>query len=147
MNFFCMGWISRLDLEWGRTFDAQHFSGDGVTEFDALGMEEKPSIGCAIEPVSQDGSVEAVGVGCMYAQLVGAPGQRVKCDPSLACFDLQDTVFGNGRFPVNGIDRLSRSIVRIRTQGKIDSTAMGVDDALQKGNVVLLDGPMPELGL
>ena len=41
-------------------------------EADVLGMEEKAGGGCAIEVIAYDGAMQAVGMGSMYAQLVGA---------------------------------------------------------------------------
>ena len=41
-------------------------------EADVLGMEEKAGGGCAVEVVTNDGAMQAVGMGSMYTQLVGA---------------------------------------------------------------------------
>ena len=46
--------------------------GDGVTELQHLGMEVQAVGRLAVQAVALDGAVHAVGVGGVYAQLVGA---------------------------------------------------------------------------
>ena len=67
-------------LERGFAADAHHFSGDGMAEFQGLGMEVETVRRLAIEGVAHDGTVHAVGVGGMHTELVGAAGLGVVVD-------------------------------------------------------------------
>ena len=58
-------------LERGFAADAHHFSGDGMAEFQGLGMEVETVGRLAVEWVTHDGTVHAVGMGGMDTELVG----------------------------------------------------------------------------
>ena len=62
---------------WGE-FEVHLLAGDGMDEADGLGLEIETVSLRAIELVTHDGATQAVGVGTVYAQLMGTPGLRVE---------------------------------------------------------------------
>ena len=61
-------------LERGFAADAHHFSGDGMAEFQGLGMEVETVGRLAVERIADDGGVQPFRVGGMYTELVSASG-------------------------------------------------------------------------
>lgn len=118
-----------------------------MAEFDPFGVQEQPIGGCPVQSVAQDRSVESCWMGCMDAQLVRAAGQRIEGDAGAAVSEFQHFVFRDRRLSVQGIDRLSGTVVEVRSQGKFDTSFRQGYSPLQQGDVAFSDGPVFELGL
>ena len=86
-------------------------------------------------------------MGRMDAQLVRAAGQRVEGDAGAAVPEFQHFVLRDRRLSVQGIDRLSGTVVEVRSQGEFDTSFRRGYPPLQQGDVAFSDGPVFELGL
>ena len=88
-----------------------------MAEFDPFGMQKQPPAGCSVQSVARDRSIESRWMGRMDAQLVRAAGQRVEGDAGAAVPEFQHFVLRDRRLSVQGIDRLSGTVVEVRSQG------------------------------
>ena len=68
----------RVVQERSGLLETHALGGDGMGEFEQLGMQVEAVGGTAVKLVAKDGAAEAVGVGTVHAQLVSAPCFRVK---------------------------------------------------------------------
>ena len=84
-----------------------------MAEFDPFGVQEQPIGVCPVQSVTQDRSVESRWMGCMDAQLMRAAGQRIEGDAGAAVSEFQHFVFRDRRLSVQGIDRLSGTVVAV----------------------------------
>ena len=134
-------------LEIRRFFDRYPIACRRMAEFDPFGMQKQSPAGCPVQSVAQDRSVESCWMGCMDAQLVRAAGQRIEGDAGAAVSEFQHFVFRDRRLSVQGIDRLSGTVVEVRSQGKFDTSFRRGYSPLQQGDVAFSDGPVFELGL
>ena len=85
-------------------------------EADVLGMEEKAGGGCAIEVVTNDGAMQAVGMGSMYTQLVGAAGKRIKGNACGGFGALKHFVACDGGLAMFVIDKLVGAVEQIHAK-------------------------------
>ena len=104
-------------LEIRRFFDRYPIAGRRMAEFDPFGMQKQSPAGCSVQSVARDRSIESRWMGRMDAQLVRAAGQRVEGDAGAAVPEFQHFVLRDRRFSVQGIDRLSGTVVEVRSQG------------------------------
>lgn len=104
-------------LEIRRFFDRYPIAGRRMAEFDPFGMQKQPPAGCSVQSVARDRSIESRWMGRMDAQLVRAAGQRVEGDAGAAVPEFQHFVLRDRRLSVQGIDRLSGTVVEVRSQG------------------------------
>ena len=114
-------------------------------EADVLGMEEKAGGGCAIEVIANDGAMQSIGMGGMYAQLVGAARYRVKgyaCGGSGA---LKHFIACDGGLTMFVIDKLVGAIEQIHAKWQIDSAAIVCYPTIKEGNVSLFNESLGEL--
>lgn len=65
-----------------------------MAEFQLFGMEIKAVCALAVEGVAQNGAIHAVGVGGMYAELVGATRLWPICDAGAEVAFLSDDMYG-----------------------------------------------------
>lgn len=137
--------LAVLEIRW--FFDRYPIACRRMAEFDPFGVQEQPIGGCPVQSVAQDRSVESCWMGCMDAQLVRAAGQRIEGDAGAAVSEFQHFVFRDRRLSVQGIDRLSGTVVEVRSQGKFDTSFRRGYSPLQQGDVAFSDGPVFELGL
>ena len=88
---------NRSELEGSGTSKGERLARDGMTEGKGLGMEAEPLEGmaAAIEGVADDGTPEAVAVGTVHSQLVGAAGMGGESHTRTAVFRWQNFVVGN----------------------------------------------------
>ena len=134
-------------LEIRRFFDRYPIAGRRMAEFDPFGMQKQSPAGCSVQSVARDRSIESRWMGRMDAQLVRAAGQRVEGDAGAAVPEFQHFVLRDRRFSVQGIDRLSGTVVEVRSQGEFDTSFRRGYPPLQQGDVAFSDGPVFELGL
>ena len=93
-------------LEVGGLAECHCRAGAGVDEGEALGVEVEAVGGYAVEGVAQDGCAEAVGVGSVYTELVGAPCLGEEEDT--VC--VEHLVVGDGAFAVLKVDDLAGTV-------------------------------------
>ena len=79
-------------------------------ETDILGMEEKAGGRCAVEVIAYDGAMQSVGMGGMYAQLVGAAGKWIEGDAGCIFRRLQYLIASDGLLALFVINHLMRTI-------------------------------------
>ena len=131
-------------------------------ELQSFGMQVKPLCRLSVERVTHNGAVQAVGMGAMYAELVGAAGFGVEGNEGfglgsviprrlnipLAPFvrGIDDFIAGNSRLAVLEIHHLQGTVIEIGTEGEADETfRCYLRYAFEQGHVALLDGAVLEL--
>ena len=71
----------------------------------------------------EDGGIETVGMGGVDAELVGAAGKRKEIDQNSAIRAIFPYfITRNGRFAVLEVHHLSRTVVGIGQEGKVNQT-------------------------
>ena len=70
-----------------------------------------------VEVVANDGAAQAFAAGAMYAQLMGAAGQRMQFYTAV----VQHPIVGDGLAPISVVDELSRPVVKVGTERKRDA--------------------------
>ena len=108
-------------LEVGGLAECHCRAGAGVDECEALGVEVEAVGGCAVEGVAQDGGAEAVGVGCVYTELMGAPCLGEEEDT--VC--VEHLVVGDGVFAMLTVDDLAGTVEGIGQEWQGDGAFGG----------------------
>ena len=161
-------------LKWHRTLDVQRLERARMNEVDGGGVEHEArpqerlvtgragkEVGAAVEFVANDGAGEAVCVGGVHPQLVGAAclGEELNaCDAARlvgvqnghsACvlLNLNDFVSGATGFAVFVIDHLTRAVDGVAAQGKGDESFVACRPAVEQGGVGLSYRVLVELVL
>jgi len=131
-------------------------------ELQSFGMQVKPLRRLSVERVTHNGAVQAVGMGAMYAELVGAAGFGVegyegfglgsviprRLNIPLAPFvrGIDDFIAGNSRLAVLEIHHLQGTVVEIGTEREADEAfRCYLRCAFEQGHVAFLDGTVLEL--
>lgn len=129
--------------------DFHHFTACRMAECQLFGMEVKTIGRLSVEGVAGNGTVHAIGMGGVDAQLVGATGFGPVGDAGFrfACEDIQHFVAGDGGLAPLEIDHLQGAVVVVRTEGKADKSfrLLACGDSVEQGDVALLYLPCLEL--
>ena len=70
---------------------------------------------------------------------MSASGDRVEFHPCAAIMTLDDLVFGQSRFAIGVADHLSRTIVGVEYQRKVDSASLVADISIENRHIALAD--------
>ena len=90
-----------------------------MPKFQPFRMQIEPFGRLSVEGIAHDGAVQAIGVGGMDAELVGAACDRMKEDFCCAVrIFVNDFIFGESRFSLNHIHLLARTLVVVRGKWK-----------------------------
>ena len=103
-------------------------------------MQHQAGGGLAVEAVAHDGAVQALWVGGMDAQLVGAARERLKADSGHAVVAFQHMVSGHCGPAVLAVHSLAGTVVDVGADGQIDDALILHDQAVEQGDVTLADG-------
>lgn len=101
-------------------FHNDGLAGHGMAELQFFGMEPQAVGRMAIEVVALDGAVEALGVGTVHAQLVGAPRVGIEGDECFTVLFIDNPVAGDGTLSVDGVNELARSVVEVGAERQDD---------------------------
>ena len=82
-----------------------------------LGMQMH-EVGClSIKWIAYDGTIQSIGMGCMYSQLMCATGFWVEGYSGMGICTAEDFVTGHGRFAPFVVYYLQRTVVKVGAEG------------------------------
>ena len=93
-----------------------------MVKLQPCGMQAEPFVRLSVERVTDNGTPETGRMGAMDAKLVSAARERMEFHETTAK-DVggQQTTFGRGGTAMNGVDNLTRTVLRVRTERKTDA--------------------------
>lgn len=121
-----------------------------MDEFQAFGVEVEPCSGFAIERVAEDGRVQSLGMGGVYAELVRPSRLGIESDAGDARSRVvvgQYFVARDGGFPVFVADYLARTVQWVGEERKRDESLVFRRATVEESDVSLADCLILELRL
>ena len=106
--------------ERGGCVEGERLARQGVAERQVLGMQVQAVGLLAVEGVAEDGAVEALAVGTVHAQLVGASRERGECQARVGAFGGKHLIEGYGLLAARRVDHLAGAVERVGAQGEAD---------------------------
>lgn len=114
--------------------------GAWVEKPEMRGVQEHPITipACAIEAVADDWCGKAQGVGRVHPELMGTTGERGERDPGV--FPIHSDFFpdGDAHLALHCIVNLLGTVVRVKSEGEVDFTAVFCKNPLYHGCVAFV---------
>ena len=125
----------------GGTLEGHPLARDGMDEFQTVGMQVEAVGGLAVELVAADGASQAVGMGTVHAQLVGASGLRIEGYAVVANY----LIVGCGGLAALIVNHLSRAVDGVAEQGQLYAAFFRCGGSVEQGDVALADSVVGKL--